>query len=206
MDRRELLRMVAVLTGAAVVGGETFLAGCKSAGTNDLGFTAGNIALLDEIGETILPATSSPGAKEAQVGEFMKVIVTDCYPPESQEAFNKGIVSLQEACKKMHGKEFMNCSAEERTAFLMSLEEEAKAFNKPVEEADRARREELKKQGKDYEFVGKPRHYYTMVKQLTIWGFFSSKVGATKALRNLPPAPGKFDGAFPYKKGDKAWA
>ena len=44
-----------------------------------------------------------------------------------------------------------------------------------------------------------------MMKQLTLMGFFTSKPGATQALRH-EPVPGKYDGAFPYKKGDKAWA
>jgi hypothetical protein len=205
MDRRELLKMIAVLTGATVVGAEMFLSGCTTGSKNELGFTPTNIALLDEVGETILPATSTPGAKDAKVGEFMKVIVTDCYTPASQEAFTKGITQLEEACKKMHGKSFMDCNPEQRKALLMKLEEEAREFNKPIEEADRKRREEMKMQQKEYDFVSSPRHYYTMMKQMTLWGYFSSQPGATKALRHLP-VPGKYDGAFPYKKGDKAWA
>jgi len=43
------------------------------------------------------------------------------------------------------------------------------------------------------------------MKQLTLNGYFSSKIGMTEALRHLP-VPGKFDGAFPYTKGDRAWA
>ena len=205
MDRRELLKMIAVLTGTAVVGADIFLSGCTSGSKADLGFTSSNIALLDEIGETILPATDSPGAKEAKVGEFMKVIVADCYPPASQEAFTKGLTTFREACKSMHNKDFMDCSPEQRKELLMKLEQEAKDFNKPVEEADKARRDEMKKKGNEYDFVSSPRHYYSMMKQLTLWGYFTSEVGATKALRNLP-VPTKFDGAFPYKKGDKAWA
>jgi hypothetical protein len=44
-----------------------------------------------------------------------------------------------------------------------------------------------------------------MMKELSVLGYFSSKEGATQALRYLP-IPGKYDGSFPYKKGDKAWA
>jgi len=36
-------------------------------------------------------------------------------------------------------------------------------------------------------------------------GFFTSEVGATKALRYIE-TPGRYDGCMPYKKGDKAWA
>jgi hypothetical protein len=43
------------------------------------------------------------------------------------------------------------------------------------------------------------------MKELTLLGYFTSEVGATKALRYVP-IPGRFDGCIPYKKGDKAWA
>jgi hypothetical protein len=205
MDRRELLKMIALLTGGAVVGSEFFLTGCTAGGKAEAGFTPANISLLDEVGETILPATSSPGAKAAQVGEFMKVYVTDCYTQESQDAFIKGINELDEACKKMNSKSFMDCTPEQRKELLISLEKDAKDFNKIQEEKDKPRREELKKQDKDYDFVASPRHYYTMMKQLTLLGFFTSKPGATQALRH-EAVPGRYDGAMAYKKGDKAWA
>ena len=86
MDRRELLKMIAVLTGGAVIGGEVFLTGCKTGVKADAGFTATNITLLDEVAETIIPATATPGAKAAQVGEFMKVMVTDFYNQKQQDA------------------------------------------------------------------------------------------------------------------------
>jgi hypothetical protein len=205
MDRRELLKMIALATGAVVVGSEVFLTGCKTGTKTEAGFSAANISLLDEVGETILPATSSPGAKAARVGEFMKVYVTDCYTQASQDAFTQGIVDLEETCKKMHGKTFMDCTPEQRSELLMSLEKEAKEFNKAPEEKDKTAREELKNQNKVYDFVASPRHYYTMMKQMTLLGFFTSKPGMTQALRHIQ-VPGRYDGALPYKKGDKAWA
>lgn len=205
MDRRELLKMIAVLTGGVVIGGEVFLTGCKTGAKADAGFTSTNIALLDEIGETIIPATSTPGAKAAQVGNFMKIMVTDCYTEEQQDAFMKGLSSLEEASKKANNKSFMDCTPEERKAILISLEKEAKEFNAKQEAADKPRREELKKQDKGYNFVASPRHYYTMMKQLTLLGFFTSKTGMTETLRHVQ-VPGRYDGAVPYVKGDKAWA
>jgi len=205
MDRRELLKMIAVLTGGAVIGGEVFLTGCKTGVKADAGFTATNITLLDEVAETIIPATATPGAKAAQVGEFMKVMVTDCYNQKQQDAFMKGISTLDEACKKENSKSFIDCTPEERHAFLVSLEKEAKEFDKAVSEKDKPQREEFAAKKKPYDFVSSPRHYYTMMKQLTLLGFFSSKSGMTETLRHMP-VPGKYDGAFPYAKGDKAWA
>jgi hypothetical protein len=50
-----------------------------------------------------------------------------------------------------------------------------------------------------------PNHYFRMMKELTLLGYFTSEVGATKALRYIE-TPGHYDGCMPYKKGDKAWA
>ncbi len=65
MDRRELLKMIAIVTGGAVVGGELMLTGCKTGAKSEAGFSASQISLLDEIGETIIPATNVPGARSA---------------------------------------------------------------------------------------------------------------------------------------------
>jgi Gluconate 2-dehydrogenase subunit 3 len=211
MDRRELLKMVALLTGGVVIGGEVFLSGCKTGTKTEAGFTASNIALLDEVSETIIPATATPGAKAAMVGEFMKVMVTDCYTQNQQSAFMKGISALDEACEKMNGKSFMDCTPQQRHDLLVSLEKEAKEFNKKRDEEDKPKREEHDRKNntlpwKDQtEFEAAPSHYYTMMKQLTLLGFFSSKTGMTETLRHIP-VPGKYDGALPYAKGDKAWA
>lgn len=211
MDRRDLLKRIALVTGAAVVGGDFFLAGCKQPEKSEAGFTPSHIALLDEVGETIIPATQTPGAKAAKVGEFMKVYVTDCYTQRQQDAFIQGLVSLQEACITMHSKGFMDCSEAERKEFLISLEREAKAFNQKREEDDKPKREAHEQRNstlpwKDQtEFEGSPSHYYTMIKQLTLLGFFTSQTGMTETLRHVP-VPGRYDGEFPYAKGDKAWA
>jgi len=211
MDRRELLKMIAVLTGGVVIGGDVFLSGCKTAGKTDAGFTAAHISLLDEIGETIIPATTTPGAKAAQIGEFMKVMVTDCYTQKQQTAFTNGIATFEEACKKATSKSFMDCTTQERHDFLVILEKEAKAFNEKSDEEDKPKKEANEKANnalawKDQkEFEDSPNHYYTMMKQLTLWGFFSSKTGMTETLRHVP-VPGRYDGNLSYVKGDKAWA
>jgi hypothetical protein len=203
MDRRELLKKIAILTGGVVIGGEVFLSGCKTGADAGLGFSPSTIALLDEIGETIIPATNTPGAKAAAVGEFMKVMVTDCYTAAEQKVFMDGINSLQDVSKKMNGKDFMDCTPQQRHDLLVRLEKEAKQFNDKKNEAEKEQRE-IAKAAKQ-PFAGAPPHYYTMMKQLTLWGFFTSKTGMTETLRH-EPVPGKYDGAFPYKKGDKAWA
>ncbi len=204
MERRELLKIIAVLSGAAMVGGDIFLSGCKTAATGPQGIlAASDIALLNEVGDTIIPVTDTPGAKEAKVGEFMQVYVTDCYTKDEQKAFTDGLSTINNTSKKQFGKDFSKLSASEKNSLLTGLENEAKAYNKQVDEKEKPTRELAQKGMK--EFIGAPSHYYTMIKQLTLFGYFSSEIGMTKALKFLP-VPGKYDGAYPYKKGDRAWS
>jgi hypothetical protein len=92
MNRREAIERVALLMGGAVIGGELFISGCKPAPkmVNSL-FNADQVAFLNEVGETILPETKTPGAKAADVGTFMTVMVQDCYTPEEQKIFMAGL-------------------------------------------------------------------------------------------------------------------
>ena len=185
MNRREALSRVAILTGVAVLGGEAFLSGCKTS-TKGITLSQDDITFLDEVAETIIPKTDTPGAKEAKVGEFMKVMVNDCYEAKDQAIFMEGIKKLDEASKKLNSKSFMESTPAQRNTLLVALDKEAKEYQKTAKPED-------------------PKHYFTMFKQLTLSGFFTSEVGATKALRYVA-VPGKFVGSYPYKKGDKAWA
>ena len=193
MNRREALSRVAILTGGAVLGAEAFLSGCKT-NTKGVSFSKDDIAFLNEVAETILPATNTPGAKEAKVGEFMTVMVNDCYEAKDQAIFMEGMKKLEEASKKLNNKSFMESTPAQRNTLLVALDKEAK------EAAAKAADEKQANPTKEF-----PKHYFTMIKQLTLSGFFTSEVGATKALRYVA-VPGKYIGSFPYKKGDKAWA
>src|ERR1700755_945827 len=123
MDRREALSRVALIVGGTIIGAEAFLSGCKNEPKKEGLFAADDIALLDEVGDTILPTTAaSPGAKAAQIGQFMKVIVTDCYPEDDQRTFTDGIGKLNDAAKQKYSKSFMDMSPDQRTEFLIALD------------------------------------------------------------------------------------
>jgi hypothetical protein len=189
MERRALLKQIALLTGGTFIGAEIFLAaGCKTKdqSANKGLFTSDQIALLDEIADTILPATKSPGAKEAKVGAFIALMVTDCYTPADQQIVLQGFEKLETASQQMNKADFMKSDAPQRTALLTAIDKEARQYQQSKKEED-------------------PSHYFTMLKQLTLLGYFTSEVGATKALRYVQ-VPGRYEGCIDYKKGDRAWA
>jgi len=214
MNRREALSSVALLLGGTIIGAEAFLSGCtnsmKNPGAAGLNFSPDDIAFLDDVGETILPATaSSPGAKEAKIGQFMKTIVNDCYEEKDQKIFVDGMGQLSDASKKKYSKDFTALSDTEKHDFLVGLDKESKDYMKKKGDFDKEQNEkeaaEKAKGNTAFKKEEMPVHYFTMIKQLTIWGYFTSEPGATKALRYVA-VPGKYEGCVPYKKGDKAWA
>ncbi len=186
MNRREALSSVALLLGGTILGSQAFLSGCKTTTGEGAVFTATDIAFLDEVAETILPATGTPGAKAAKVGEFMTVMVKDCYEAKDQTIFREGMGKLDEASKKKHSKSFMESTPAQRHDLLVELDKEAKEYQKNKKKED-------------------PNHYFRMMKELTLTGYFTSEIGATQALRYVA-VPGKYEGCIDYKKGDKAWA
>lgn len=209
MNRRELLKMIAAATGAAVIGGEFLLTGCKSNDSTPIAFTEENIAFLDEVAETILPQTNTAGAKAAGVGRFMTVMVNDAYSQDDQEIFHKGLIILEDECKKMHNVEFMKATPEQRKQLLIKIDNETKDYVK--RQADQLNVQKQKqKQGQekntnDFKTQTLPNHYFQQLKQLAIFGYFTSEKGRTEALR-YTPVPGKFEGVIDYKKGEKTFA
>jgi hypothetical protein len=50
-----------------------------------------------------------------------------------------------------------------------------------------------------------PNHYFRMMKELTLLGYFTSEIGYTQAQRYVE-SPGRFDPCVPYQAGEPAWA
>ncbi len=209
MERRDLLKWIGMVTGTAVIGGELFLTGCKAeTKTPTLPFTPDEIILLDEIAETIIPKTNTPGAKDAEVGKFMEIMVKDCYDKMDQENFMEGMSDIQKQSKDKYNKEFNLLTADQRKELLTSLDAVAKKVLADMQSGKPSSAVVMNVDTATFDKEAKAKnkvHYFTMMKQLTLLGFFTSKPGATEALRHVA-VPGRYDGCIDYKKGDRAWA
>ena len=247
IDRREALRRVTgLLGGVALVGGSSLLASCskaddsKRATTAQTGtgtFSAGDIAYLDEIADTILPETKTPGAKAAKVGAFMALMVTDTYKPEDQKVFRDGMKKLDDASQSLNKTSFMQATPEQRLALLTALDKEQKEYMDNRSKAPKADPSAPKgdmvapkdttaeqKQGDKFlpdqrkENASNPQaggaaaitadapsHYFRMMKELSLLGYFTSEIGYLKAMRYVE-SPGRYDPCAPYTKGEPSWA
>lgn len=208
MNRREAIQRVAMILGGSVIGANLFLEGCTRPASKDVAalFEKESTNFIGDLAEAILPKTSTPGAKEAGVGEFIPVMIRDCYDPQDQKAFVEGLANVNERSKKEFNKPFQELTKDEQLKFVNSYDKEAKAFQKERGDKQNALNEEAKKAGKKPEEVEQlPNHFFHLLKQLTMTGFFTSEVGMTQAMRYVK-IPGRYDGSFPYKKGDRAFA
>jgi hypothetical protein len=205
INRREaILYVSALLGGAAFTGGRGLLCACERASRDlqepSLGeFTAQDIAFLDEIAETILPATKTPGAKAAKTGAFMALMVTDSYSPAERDVFCDGMRRVEGAMSKAHGVSFMQATPPQRTALLVTLDREQKR----AMDARQAARDAHEATA-TIEHPA-PAHYFRMMKELALLGYFTSEIGCTQATRYVE-TPGRFDPCIPYAAGDPAWA
>ncbi len=221
ITRREaVVRVAALLGGVALIGGSALITGCRAekTGVPSTPFTPDEIAYLDEIADTILPATSTPGAKAAKTGEFMARMVTDSYSLEDEKIFRAGMEKLDNASKdKNGGKTFMQATPEQRLALLKTLDKEQFDYG------EKHRLEELKR-SKDFlsqavqENAPKtesqqataastepPNRYFRMMKELSLLGYFTSEIGCNQA-QIYEESPGKWEPCIPYKPGQKAYA
>src|SRR6478672_4866319 len=121
MNRREAVQYISLLLGGTIVGGNLFLTGCKSETGTHAAFSPDDIAYLDEVANTILPDTSSPGAKAAKVGEFMTLMVNDCYEEKDQKIFHDGMNKLNDLSKKTYDESFMKLNDQQRHDLLVKL-------------------------------------------------------------------------------------
>jgi hypothetical protein len=186
MNRRDAVQHISLLLGGTILSADAFIYGCNTVSNKKTDFSVEDIAFLDEVGETILPATNTPGAKAAKVGEQMKVMVNDCYEEADQVLFHSGIRDIKERAKKEYGHDFVDLRPDQRLALLTQLNNETKETMKTWKAP-----------------AGKP--YFRLMKELTLLCYFTSEIGCTQAKRYIE-TPGKYEACIPYKKGDRAWA
>ncbi|MFT4856725.1 MAG: hypothetical protein ACI9UV_001817 [Algoriphagus sp.] len=182
MNRRDALKSVMVMMGGTMAGATAILTGCAPEyQIEGLNFSPEDIAFLDEIGDTIIPETDTPGAKATGIGAFMVMMVQDTYDADQQKAFVDGLNMIRKEFKSANGSDFVEASQEDRLIYLNSMYEQFKTSK------------------------GEEAAVVNMLKDLTVLGYFTSEIGATQAL-NYVEVPGKFEACIPYNTGDKAYA
>jgi hypothetical protein len=151
IDRRELIKIAAVSVAAAT-------AAAAQPGGQGQFFTAGELALTDELSDILIPTDEkSPGAKAAKVAAFIDSYFAQAYAPDQIEERNDFRDGL---------KLFMGKSHEEHIAMFTRAAEH--------EHAARTRRHSSAAAAPD---LTPEEKFYRHLKALTIRGYYTTSIG-----------------------------
>ncbi|MFI5186889.1 MAG: gluconate 2-dehydrogenase subunit 3 family protein [Chitinophagales bacterium] len=123
MNRRNVLKgmgAIALYSSFPTILSE-FLSSCKT-NVKQLRadfFSGDEFHLIEQITDTVLPATSTPGALDAQVPYFVELVVKNCISKEDQQQIKKGLQQLNEQEK------FSSLSFSEKLNSIKKLDEDA---------------------------------------------------------------------------------
>jgi gluconate 2-dehydrogenase gamma chain len=202
MNRREFLQCAAILVsgaGASQLGftltqeQQTYLATAPNYNSTPGNYLTGaQRKIVAAMAEVIIPRTDTPGAIDAGVPTFIELMASDWFNDQEKATFAAGMKDLETRIPKEYGKTFDQLSAEEQLGIMEAMEDAAS--DSPWYEFGNVMRQFIS----DAPFI-------CQIKELTVWGFFTSEVGATQVLR-YNPMPMHFDGDIALSLQDSTWA
>jgi hypothetical protein len=176
ISRRHLLKQALFIAG-----GVTLIPACMLQDQDKLSMPLKNLKLkgsdektIAELAETIIPATTTPGAKDLALQQFILKMIDDCNSPEDQKTFEKGLDAFNKYADKQLGNSFTSLTAAQRGTLLSAMEA---------------------KQGVPEDVL----NFYGKVKGLTIQGYLTSKHYLTK-VQIYELVPGRFRGCVPISE------
>ena len=189
MNRRKAIKNIlalSVLGGAGYAGFRAFELNRSLNASNFLE----KKELISDLADIIIPQTNTPGARAAQVEDFIISVLINCTSNVEQNIFSEGLENLEKYCDRNYGKVFSECSIPQRFAVVAQFEKsdlyESKLLNKI-----------------NNKFFGSS--FFTKLKDLTVQGYCNSSLGATEGLAyNF--IPGHFAACIPLTPNQKSWA
>lgn len=181
LNRRDLL---AALLGITVAGGAWTPASAaevmRKAGAVATGPALPRAALrtLTAAADVIAPRTTTPGAVQAGVPAFISVLYSHWMTGDERAVFTEGLAGLDQAALAAHRKGFAACTVAQRHALLQALREAQpfKGFAMSVTQR----------------LTDPKAPFFTRLRDLVMFGFYTSQAGTTQALRYVP-APGSYE-------------
>lgn len=178
MERRQILKMVAsaAVLPAARSNFYNILHGIHAslpAGRALKTLDARQHATVATMAELIIPRTSTPGAVDARVPEFIDLILSDWSDDRSRASFLHGLAVVDELSRQGFGKDFVGSTPQQQAEILRLLGEEMARDVQKIAANPRGARGGLPEPHGNF--------YYTF-RQLVVTGYFTSEVGAAQQL------------------------
>lgn len=186
LNRRDAIRGIAMAAGAAATGwaGRASAATAPALDWTPTALSQDQARLVDAVAELIIPATDTPGARQAGVPQFIDRALAN-YCDKSQRALLlNGLTRIDADARAAHGDVFIALAPEQQAALLTAYDQEAAI---------------TRAQGADQ------THFFSALEDWVTVGYFTSEPGATQALK-YDPVPGAYHGCVPLAEVGRGWA
>ena len=190
ISRREALNRLTAIVGGAISAPamSAIMSGCRAgpapAAWTPQALTTDQVELLGTLVDVIIPATDTPGAKDAGVPVFIDKLLHDWVESEDRARFLTGLAAIDQDTQETHGVAFRDANSAQQNAILNRLDQEAI---------------QARQEGAD------PLPFFATLKEWTVVGYYTSEIGATEELQWLA-APGRYDADLPLEEVGRTWA
>ena len=185
LERREILRRAAWILGGALTApaAAAILQGCSARDTPAAAdwkpkfFQGDEAKVITAIADIIIPHTDTSGALDANVPAFIDSMMADVYAADAQQGFHTGCAEFL-AAAGAGGKGFLEQDRAAQTATVRQALEAAVAAD------------------------AQPRPFILVARELTLLGFYTSKVGITENME-YQAVPTAYHGCVPISQMKK---
>ena len=198
MKRRDALKLIAGAATLPALYSQDLLALGReihqqlASGASPQALSPHQNATVTAIAEMIIPATDTPGAREARVPEFIDLILTEWCSGADCQRFLQGLADTDARSRKMFGKDFVDGTPQQQTELLTALDEELTRLR----EANPSERHHASAARRETESPVE-RNFFYMMKRLTLIGYYTSEIGWTKELGRPPVHMGPYQSCVP---------
>lgn len=184
LNRREWLRWMGGAAAVPLVGGvlpADVLAwgrevhAALGAQAGAVGLDAEAMRVLSAVCDRVIPTDDTPGAVAAGVPRFIDHMLTYWYDAPEQTRMLAGLEELDRQARARFGRGFSDCANTQQDTLLLELDAQG------------------------------AKSWFGTAKYLTIWGYYTSEIGITRELQQMPAA-GRYDGCAPYAPRSRATA
>jgi gluconate 2-dehydrogenase gamma chain len=188
VSRRDVL--AALLAGtamASVWSSASAAAVLKKAGAGaatNPGLNKAEMAVLETAAQVIIPATDTPGAREAGVPLLIDAMVARWMTLDEAALFRSGLAGLDAKARERFQRGYAACTAEQGAQLMQELRASSPYGGRTFSLNDR--------------ILDPKAPFYLRLRDLVVLGYFMSEQGSTKELRYLP-VPGKFEANLDMK-------
>lgn len=183
MNRRQAVQRLGILVGgtlsASTLAG--VLGGCQAPHSTtwhpQVLSKAQNESLI-ALTDRMVPETDTPGAKAALVNRFIDSMLAEWHTDGYRQRFLEGLDDVSARANQSYGAAFTTLASAQQDEIVATLAIEAR---------------------------GDGEAFFSMLKEQTLVGYYTSEIGASQELRYLQ-IPGRYAGCVPLEEVGRAWS